>query len=345
MKIRNLLAGAAIAIVTGLIFSPANALVAPPPEAQHFEITQGKVTIQPVFCRLPCETQSGEFKGSFDAAFIRDQIRLSNIEIKSELDFTLPEDPYTDVNGAVYDARYYFDGHTLVLEGSVDSSAFDGPIVTYSLTAEVAEGGNVGFDPQGYFLARQDFRKCAAPLCGGIYVKPVNGQHMQCPDGQRAQRECYIGTPDWSKLGFNPFAEVSSSRLDTALVLQGKVFDDIELGRFVATKAAAPAGKAKRKGSFYGVENNGLVCISSPCFSFDEYLLNSKQPPQAISDIDLRDTGASEKAVEAAYQLMAEGQAVVIFGENRRYRGFSGIGVRLVASQFYLPIQQRAPLN
>lgn len=36
MKIRNLLAGAAIAIVTGLIFSPANALVAPPPRGTTF---------------------------------------------------------------------------------------------------------------------------------------------------------------------------------------------------------------------------------------------------------------------------------------------------------------------
>lgn len=338
MKIRNLLIWTAALLAFGLSFSPANALLPPPsPDTQHFEITQGKVTVQPVFCRQPCEAQSGEFTGRFDAVFIRDQILLSNIVLKSEVDFTLPEDPYTGVGGAVHHAKHYFDGRTLVLEGTTDSSAFDGPIVTYSLVAEIAGEASVGFDPHGYYLARQDYRKCAAPLCGGIYLKAVNGRALQCLDGRR-QRECYVGTPDWGKLGFNPFAEAASEEL----LLKGQLFDDVELGRFVATEAASAAGKGKTKGTFYAVENNGLVCISSPCFSFDEYTLNSKKPPQAISDVDLSHTGASDKAIEIAYQLMANDEPVVIVGTNHRYRGFSGIGVRLVASQFYLPVKPAA---
>lgn len=333
MNIRNLVRWAVILGFLLLPFNLANAQQNIRPALYHFEITQGKVTIQQVFC-IPerCQTQEGEFAGSFDAVFLNDQVLLSNIVMKSEVDFTLPEDPYTDVNGAVYDARHYFDGQTLVLEGTINSSAFDGPIVNYSLTAEVASA-NVGFDPTGFFLARQDYRKCASPMCGGIFIKQVNRTRMECPDG-RVAKECYVGTVDWKKIGFNPFGEAAADQI----LLQGTVSNDIRFGLFTAKSAFSSAGNARLKGKFYGVENNGIVCISSPCFSFDEYLLNSKRT-QAISDIDFSRTGADEKAIEQAYQLMAEGEAVIIVGENRRYRGFSGIGLRLVASQFYLPLK------
>lgn len=334
MKIRNLFIWTAAIFAFGLSVSSANAQPPPPSsEIQHFDITQGKVTVQPVFCRRPCEAQSGEFTGSFDAVFARDRILLSNIVLKSEVDFKLPEDPYTGVGGAVHHAKHYFDGRTLVLEGSVDQSAFDGPIVTYSLIAEVAEEA-AGFDPHGYYLARQDYRKCSAPLCGGIYLKAINGKALQCLNGSR-QRECYIGTPDWSKLGFNPFGE----GVGEELLLKGQLFDDVNLGRFVATQAAFAAGKKNPKGTFYAVENNGLMCISSPCFSFDEYTLNSKKPAQAISEVDLSRTGASDEFIEIAFQLMADDEPVVIVGKNQRYHGFSGVGVRLVATQFYLPVK------
>lgn len=333
MNIRNLLRWT---VVLGCLFLPFGMTSAQEdtrPAIYHFEITQGKVSIQPVFC-IPelCQTQEGEFTGSFSAVFTNDQILLSNIVMKSEVDFTLPEDPYTDVNGAVYDARHYFDGRTLVLDGTIDSSAFDGPIVKYSLTAELASS-QIGFDPTGFYLARQDYRKCASPMCGGIFITPVNSSRMECPDGSIG-KECYVGTVDWRKVGFNPFGEAGSDQL----LLQGDVSNDIRFGLFTAKNAFAAAGNARLKGKFYGVENNGIVCISSPCFSFDEYLLNSKRS-QTISDIDFSRTGASEKAIAQAYQQMAEGEAVIIVGENRRYRGFSGIGLRLVASQFYLPVK------
>src|SRR5690606_10796619 len=146
-----------------------------------------------------------------------------------------------------------------------------------------------------------------------------NGR-LICHDG-RVSSECYIGTPDWSKLGFNPFAELNSSNLNGQLLLQGEVDYSVELGRFLARDALAPTGKARTKGTYFGVENNGLMCISSPCFSFDEYTLNSKRV-QKISDIDLTRTGASEKDIQKAYELMAERNTVVIVGHNQRYRGF-----------------------
>lgn len=319
----------------------ANALLPADPSLYSFVITQGKVTITPVFC-IPeqCQEQSGEFAGTFNATINGDQIRLSDIQMKSELDFVLPEDPQTDRNGAVYDARFYFSGTELVLEGVINSSAFDGPIVTYSLTAQLSVKPPVGFDQNGYYLARQDFRKCASPMCGGIYVKHVNKRVMRCPNG-RSSNECYIGTPDWSKLGFYPFANLPST--DSAILLKGVVDRSVEFGRFTAEAAFSPAGKKAPTGTFYGVENNGIMCITSPCFSFDQYTLNSKNPVGKISNLDLTRSGASEKDMETAYALMAEGDTVLIAGVNRRERQMAGVGIKLVASQFYLPIRAEDP--
>jgi hypothetical protein len=329
------------ALVFGMPWFGANALLPADPALYSFTITQGKVTITPVFC-IPelCQEQSGEFTGTFNAAIRGDQIRLSEIQMKSELDFTLPEDPQTDRNGAVYDAKFYFNGTELVLEGIINSSAFDGPIVNYSLTAQLSVKPPVGFDQNGYYLARQDFRKCAAPMCGGIYVKHVNNRVMRCPNG-RASTECYIGTPDWSKLGFYPFANLPS--IDSAIVLKGVIDHKVRLGRFVAESAFSPAGKKSPSGTFYGVENNGIVCITSPCFSFDQYTLNSKTRVSKISDLDLTRAGASEEDMQTAYALMAEGETVLIAGVNQRARQMAGVGIKLLASQFYLPIKAEIP--
>lgn len=331
------------ALVACLPWFGAQALLPEISGTYSFVITQGKVTITPVFC-IPeqCQEQSGEFAGTFNATLTGDQIRLSDIQMKSELDFTLPEDPQTDRNGAVYDARFYFNGTELVLEGLINSSAFDGPIVNYSLTALVSVKPPVSFDQNGYYLARQDFRKCASPMCGGIYVKHVNNRVMRCPNG-RASSECYIGTPDWSKLGFNPFGAVELPGMNSQIMLKGKVDYSIDFGGFAAESAFAPAGKKSPTGTFYGVENNGIVCITSPCFSFDQYTLNSKNRVNKISDLDLTRTGASEKAIQTAYELMAEGETVLIAGVNQRVRQMAGVGIKLLASQFYLPIKAEDP--
>ncbi len=315
----------------------------PAPEQHNFVITEGKVTITQVFC-IPeqCEEQQGTFSGSFTATLNGDQIALSNIAVKSDVPFTLPADPHTDRDGAVYDANFSFDGRVLILEGIINSSAFDGPIVNYSLVAEIDVVSPIGFDQNGYFLARQDFRKCAAPLCGGIFVKHVNHKRLQCPDG-RFRSECYIGTPDWSKIGFNPFTAVPSEDFNTSLLLKGTTDYSVELGRFWAEKAFYPAGTRAPTGTFFAAENNGIVCITSPCFSFDQYTLNSKKPVAKISDLDLTQTGASEEEIASAYAIMAEGEPVLIAGVNRKVRQLAGVGVKLVASQFYLPVKGVQP--
>src|SRR5690348_3010862 len=49
-----------------------------------------------------------------------------------------------------------------------------------------------------YYVIRPDLRRCAAPGCGGSFVKRVNYTTTRCADGSSAD-ECYVATVDYGK--------------------------------------------------------------------------------------------------------------------------------------------------
>src|SRR4051812_43147888 len=53
-----------------------------------------------------------------------------------------------------------------------------------------------------YYLIRPDLRRCAAPACGGAFVKRVNFPTTTCTDGSTAA-ECYVAAKDYSKAGLD----------------------------------------------------------------------------------------------------------------------------------------------
>ena len=81
------------------------------------------------------------------------------------------------------------------------------------------------------------------------------------------------------------------------------------------------------------------MCITTPCFSYDETLLNSANRIVKLSDVNLEMSGASPDDIAWAQQLLANGSPLYAAGKNQKYKGFAGVGVRLVAQQFYLPIK------
>ena len=50
-----------------------------------------------------------------------------------------------------------------------------------------------------YVVTRQDFRKCAYPMCGGVFVKAVNKSKTTCLDGTK-DVECYVADIDLAAL-------------------------------------------------------------------------------------------------------------------------------------------------
>lgn len=300
-----------------------------------FTVTDGSVVVTPAWCRInPClptvATMSGSFTASFDARGGHILFPTSNIATSPDVGFQLPADPNEDSQGVVREIAFTYEGDALKVSGSVDSRAFDGPLVEYRFVARLGRSE--------VFTARPDYRKCAAPACGGYFVKLVNKKLTQCADGS-LQEECYVASIIY---GDGPLAAGQGSFANnTPLLLVGAI-SPASLGKWgvlYAREAYRSATQYSAQGNFYGVTNNGIMCITTPCFSYDEVLLNVPVRTMKLSDVNLEMSGALPEDIAWAHQLMAEGKTLYAAGRNQKYQGFAGIGVRLVAQQFYLPIK------
>lgn len=303
-----------------------------------FSVVQGSVVVTPAWCRVsPCTSTVAALSGSFVAQVSADGQQIlfpsSSLVTTPDVYFQLPTDPKEDSNGVVRDISFGFDGNTLEAKGFVDSRAFDGPLVEYKFVASVARSE--------VFTARPDYRKCAAPLCGGYFVKLVNKKLTRCADGS-LQEECYVGSVVYGDGLINAPAAAFNNR--TPLLLIGSIVTRPNvsirnLGVFIAKDAYRSATQNSATGNFYGINNNGIMCITTPCFSYDQVLLNSANRITKLSDVNLEMSGALPQDIQQAHILLANGGALYATGKNEKYDGFAGTGVRFVAQQFYLPLK------
>ncbi len=303
-----------------------------------FEVKTGSVTVTSVFCPPgQCQVQKGAFTGSFIADISDDEILFSKSNIRSTVEaFSLPANPSQSLGGTVREINFEFDGSELTARGVINQSAFDGPITEYEFVAILQKKAQLA--GQHYF-ARQDFRKCVSPMCGGIYVKKANRRFMRCIDGKRS-RECYIGSPDWSAVGGSPFEG------NEELLIQGGISHSTlkginNFGAIEVSAAYRATNKRRRHSWLFSVKNNGLVCITSPCFSYDQSLLNSKFE-RVLSGVDLTRAKADKTQIEVAQELLANGEPVIATGYHRRTKGLAGRGLKFVAKNLYLPVNRKS---
>lgn len=189
------------------------------------------------------------------------------------------------------------------------------------------------FSPDGFFLARPDLRMCPSPLCGGYFLKQVNRKLTRCSDGT-LQPECHVAS--LRKLP----AGASATR--TPLLLQGRIRSQThegigEVGTFLVRAAWSAASDTSPRGPFVGIENNGTVCITTPCFSFDQYVLNRPVVRQ-VSGLDLAASGASPAQQDEARKILAAGGALIAAGVNKQVVEAGGTGLVFGATQFFLPL-------
>lgn len=192
------------------------------------------------------------------------------------------------------------------------------------------------FTRYGYYKVRRDQRMCPSPLCGGFWVNRVNRLQTRCADGTRA-RECYVAA----------LRRMPSGGLERGsgkeLLLQGRIrnheFEGVgELGVFVVRRAWQAASTEASQGAWIGLENNATVCITSPCYSWDEHVLN-RLVTRTASAIDLGGAGAPQELQDQAMQLIADGGVLIARGRNYQVEEANGIGLVFTATQFYLPLQ------
>jgi hypothetical protein len=317
----------------------------------QFEIDTGHVKQTGARCISGnCASQEAKLFGILTAEISGDSIVFSNTNISTspDLSFRLPDNPNEDSNGVSRNIDFSFDGNQLRVSGTIDSRAFDGPLEEYEFVADVITvGEHEEFNQHDFFTARYDSRKCPTPWCGGFFVREVNKKSTQCADGIMRE-ECYVAS-----INLETFNQANIDiRSQTPILLQGKIQEKDfvapdssiannplpkTLGIFIAKAGYVSATKQNASGLFVGLEDNGIRCITTPCFSTDQYILNHDEI-LPISNINLEKVGATQKQLELAFSIIAKGGVLLASGINTRIEEVTGTGTSFIANQFYLPI-------
>jgi len=220
--------------------------------------------------------------------------------------------------------------------GDADDAGIDAPF-------------DAGMDGALSYLVFRDFRRCAAPLCGGFWVQAVNHTVTVCADGTSSADGCYVGGINWSTLSLSDeersLAEATAGSLIIDGTLETRSFEPggVELGSIVVDAAwGAPWGPAMTRPSnerFYNATDNGISCLVPPCFNRDLAYLNTGVT-DVVSAIDLTMTAASAEQLTLAGNALSAGNLRVAgtITDDTEPGPSGDFGRTLEAIQFYLPI-------
>jgi hypothetical protein len=181
-----------------------------------------------------------------------------------------------------------------------------------------------------FYAVRSDLRRCAAPLCGGYFVKRVNLPNTRCANGS-FMAECYVAGIDWNG---QPQVEARRALLRGNLVAH-RHHRFGQMGTLRVTESWQAASDHAVSGSFYRVRDRGLRCITFPCPTHHEAKLNSTVS-RNIAGVDLTGVAAPENAVSEASTAMTGSDGVLVAGFHAVITGPGGKSETLKANQFYL---------
>jgi hypothetical protein len=211
---------------------------------------------------------------------------------------------------------------------------------TSELESDLSAISNNGF----FAVTRQDLRRCAAPACGGFFVKKVNAVKTRCFDGSMAT-ECYVSGFDFDSLKLLPqatadFADMFKakksivkarfSRRTTGAVTQ--VVLDVSQGWAAATGSVA-------EGTVFRVTDTGLPCNTGLCLNSTAAPLNGGDPynvaKPALNNTEL--TADFGTLMRADFALSTR-DGILVSGsiQSPKCRGNTpGCGPRLIPTEFY----------
>ena len=157
-----------------------------------------------------------------------------------------------------------------------------------------------------YYFVKPDYRRCLAPVCGGVYYKLANGGQTTCFDGRRAA-ECYAASADYTKLGLGETGLAKVATASNLLVRATVVSKQWEgagtWGELRATEAWLAQGPNAAAGPIVKIEDSGVRCITAPCPSLRERKLNSVLKAD-IAELGWDDSGADERLIGAALERL-----------------------------------------
>ena len=173
-------------------------------------------------------------------------------------------------------------------------------------------------------------------------MRAVNKAQPRCAGP--AGRECYVASANFSSL---PLRQAAKNRLAmlfaggralvVAHIVGGQLKGFPELGVLKVYEVWPASGSLRKPaGVFRRLEDNGVRCVTTPCFSTRTIALNTGRELN-ISDVDLSRTGVSAAERQRALTQIAQGR-LIVSGQIvvDRNAGPAGPGRTLVASQFYV---------
>lgn len=214
--------------------------------------------------------------------------------------------------------------------------------------AEQAESDVTGAQTNfGYFVVtRRDGRKCAAPACGGYFVKRVNEATTVCADGTKAP-ECYVSSISFPSLGLSSREEQQFLRALTEgrALIKAKTYKSKAGGKVIGTLKANEAWLGATggvsDGTFYRAAQNGIRCIKAPCPTTTAFTLNSKDEHNVLEAVvDQTDVAPSDEAQSRAQRALGTEQGILLVGGilmPKCVAGATDCGPKVVAREFFLP--------
>jgi hypothetical protein len=156
--------------------------------------------------------------------------------------------------------------------------------------SEVTAGEDLtGASNAGYYVVtHHDQRRCASPMCGGLFVKRVNQAKTLCADGTLAD-ECYVSEIGYNGIGLSDREEselaaaVGSGKALIKARLYKKTFNGTTLGTLKASEGWLGATGSAANGTFYRGADNGIRCAKAPCASLTAYGLNGADSHNVIA--------------------------------------------------------------
>jgi hypothetical protein len=198
-------------------------------------------------------------------------------------------------------------------------------------------------DNSTYWTIERDYRKCMYPMCGGYWVERVNRAYTRCADGTW-QEKCYVVDLDWTVVDLS---DQQISDLESAvgtLLLRGEFdevyFDNLDFGPFhnlAVTEAWVAATEQAPQGQFVRLYDNGIRCVTTPCPSIDQAILNHSWS-FAIHSFDLAPSGATEEQIDEGVEAIFSEGGLLAAGTNYWFFDNYDIATGFYASQFYLRV-------
>ncbi len=202
----------------------------------------------------------------------------------------------------------------------------------------------------GYFVVtRRDMRKCVSPLCGGFYVKRVNVAKTRCADGS-LQAECYVSSIELKNIGLSSREEadfrvaVESGMAIIKARAYKRSFHGWTLGTLKANEGWLGATGSTPDGTFFRIADNGIRCITTPCWSTSAFALNGNDEHTLIgATLDQTATPADQATLDRAVESIGTPDGLLVAGSLLLPKCLptANCGPRVIASEIYVRVARR----